>query len=92
MGFVGTGLIMSVYFPVQYGVTAILGVTASGLKIGAYFTYDPVNNGASEWSFFTLQNGQFSPLRYPVGSWTYPLDVNKWDDVLLAFDKQTRWL
>jgi hypothetical protein len=92
-GFCGDGInYRTIDFPLENAVTVILGKNRNR-ECGAYFTYDLVTNGASEWTAFCHSNGVFETLIYPNGgSWSYPLKLHRDDTVLLLFDNSPSFL
>jgi hypothetical protein len=68
--------------PTPNTVTVITGIN-SRKRVGSYFSFDPATNDVSQWGAFLEDNGNFSPLKVPGAAWTYALDLNKFDDILL---------
>ena len=47
------------------------------MALGAYFTYNPITNEASEWTPFLYSNGSFFPFDRPGFDWIFPVDSNE---------------
>ena len=64
-------------FPIAGAQTALLAVNNNGVALGAYFTSDPITNGASEWTCFITSNGAFFPCETAGARWFFPFDTNE---------------
>jgi len=72
--------------PMPFTVTVITGLN-SRKKVGNFFVYDSVTNETSQWGAFIEDNGTFTALSVPGATFTYVLDINGHDDVLLDSSK-----
>lgn len=86
------GQYMTVDFPGEHTVTALLGISNSGRITGAYFDFDPVTNAAGPWTWFSLMQGQFTPISSPGSVNTYVIDMNNNDQILLQGDNWNYFL
>jgi hypothetical protein len=67
-----------------FSVTIIItGINNRRKKAGNFFTYDPLTNETSQWGAFIEDNGNFTALSAPGATFTYAIDINNHDDVLL---------